>query len=178
VIRSCFGDGSKFGVRIHYSFEPTILGTAGCLKNFEPTIGDEFYLIYGDMLSLLDYTKMEAAFRKKQNPIGMQRTELTDSRADADVAQLDQDMKFVKIHPKPYTEEYSNVHRMRGVFILKKEILPFIPKGTFFEIGKGLLPKVVAAGKNFYGYECGEYSKGIDIIEKYKEVEDYLKSIN
>ncbi|MBI2033703.1 MAG: nucleotidyltransferase family protein [Candidatus Liptonbacteria bacterium] len=178
VIMNYFGDGSRFGVRIHYSFEQTILGTAGGLKNFEPTIGDEFYVIYGDMLSLVDYTKMSEAFRKKKDPIGMQRTELTDSYADADVVELDADMKFIKIHSKPHTEKYSNAHRMRGVFILKKEILSFIPEDTFYEIGKELLPEVVAAGKNFYGYGCREYSKGIDTIEKINEVENYLKSIN
>ena len=178
VIRDYFGDGSKFGVRIHYSFEPNILGTAGGLKNFESVIGDEFYVIYGDILSLVDYTKMSAAFREKKDPIGMQRTERTDSYADADVAELDQDMRFIKTHPKPHTEKYPNVHRMRGVFILKKEILSFILENTFYEIGKQLLPAVLQAGKNFYGYECSEYSKGIDTIEKIKEVENYLKSIN
>ena len=178
VIRDYFGDGSKWGVQITYSFEPIILGTAGGLKNFEPIIGDKFYLIYGDMLSLVDYTKMSVAFLEKKDPIGMQRTERTDSYADADVAELDKNMKFIKIHPKPHTEKYSNAHRMRGVFILKKEILSFIPKDTFYEIGKQFLPAVLQVGKNFYGYECDEYSKGIDIIEKYKEAENYLKSIN
>lgn len=174
VIRNYFGDGSKFGVLIHYSFEPTILGTAGGVKNFENVIDDVFYLIYGDMLSLVDYVKMSAAFHKKKDPIGMQRTERTDSYADADVAELDKDMKFIKIHPKPHKEKYSNAHRMRGVFILKKEILSFIPKDTFYEIGKQLLPEVVARGRNFYGYECDEYSKGIDTIEKLKDVENYV----
>ena len=190
VIRDYFGDGLKkyfdygfkWDIKVHYSIyyshEPKLLGTAGGIKKFENQLDNEFFLLYGDILSLVDYTKMSAAFHEKKDPIGMQRTEPTDSYADADVAELDKDMKFIKIHPKPHTEKYENVHRMRGVFILKKEILPLIPKDAFYEIGKELLPKVVAAGKNFYGYECGEYSKGIDTIEKIKEVENYLKSIN
>ena len=178
VIRNYFGDGSRWSVKIAYSFEPVILGTAGGVKNFENEIDDVFYLIYGDMLSFVDYTKMKAAFNEKKDPIGMQRTELTDFYADADVAELDQNMKFVKIHPKPHTEKYSNAHRMRGVFILKKEILSFVPKNAFYEIGKQLLPVVLRADKNFYGYECGEYSKGIDTIKKLEEANNYLKSIN
>lgn len=186
VIRNYFGDGSKWGVKINYYFEPEILGTAGGVKGFEKIIGDVFYLIYGDMLSLVDYSKMAENFWTKENPVGMQRTKKTDDYADADVAELDKNMKFLKIHSKPHTEKYKNAHgstpltinRMRGVFILKKEILSFIPQNTPYEIGKQLLPDVVNRGKNFYGYECSEYSKGIDTINKYQEVESYLKNLN
>lgn len=176
VIQNHFGDGSKWGVKINYHFESEIMGTAGGVKNFEEKIGDLFYLIYGDMISLVDYTAMTEAFLAKDNPIGLQRTKKTDDYADADVAELDQNMKFLKIHPKPHIEKYPNAHRLRGVFILKKEILSFIPENTPYEIGKQLLPDIVNKDKNFYGYECGEYSKGIDTIEKYREVEEYLKS--
>ncbi len=178
VVKNYFGDGSRFGVKINYHFEPEIMGTAGGLKNFENLVGENFFLIYGDMLSLVDYSKMAAFFFDKLNSIGMQRTKKTSDYADADVAELDSDMKFTKIHPKPHLESYPNAHRMRGIFIFKKEILSLIPAGTFCEIGRQLLPGVVVKGKNFYGYECEEYSKGIDTIDKYQEVENYLKNIN
>lgn len=176
VIQNYFGDGSKWGVKINYNLEAEILGTAGGAKSFEGKIGDLFYLIYGDMVSLIDYTTMAENFWTKEDPIGMQRTKLTDDYVDADVAELDQNMKFVKIHPKPHVEKYRNAHRLRGVFILKKEILSYIPKNQPYELGKQLLPAVIDQGKNFYGYECGEYSRGIDTMEKYREVEEYLKS--
>jgi NDP-sugar pyrophosphorylase family protein len=67
---------------------------------------------------------------------------------------------------------------MRGVFILKKSILSFIPEKTFYEIGKQLLREVVGHGQDFYGYECSEYSKGIDTIDKYQEVEAYLRGLS
>ncbi len=176
VIKNYLGDGSKWGVKINYNFESEIMGTAGGVKGFEKIIGDIFYLIYGDMISLVDYSKMAENFWAKQNPIGMQRTKKTDDYADADVAEVDGNLKFIKIHPKPHTEKYSIAHRMRGVFILKKEILSYIPENQPYELGKQLLPVVVDAGKNFYGYECSEYSKGIDTIDKYKEVEEHLKT--
>jgi NDP-sugar pyrophosphorylase family protein len=127
------------------------------------------------MFSLVDYQKMADAYATKQNPIGMQRMKKTDDYADADIAELDADDKFVKIHSKPHSEQYPNAYRMRGVFILNKRILEYIPKNTAFELGKHLLPKVVEAGENFYSYECDDYSKGIDTIEKWKEVEGYLR---
>lgn len=176
VIKNYFGDGSKFSVKIHYNFEPEIRGTAGGVKNFEEIIGDTFYLIYGDMLSLVDYSKMAEEFLKRTDAIGMQRMKKTDDYADADVAELNPDGSFKEIHPKPHSQKYNNAYRMRGIFVLKKEILSYVPENTPYEIGKQLLPDVVSRNKKFYAYECGEYSKGIDTVDKYREVEEYLKN--
>jgi len=174
VIKNYFGDGSTFGVKINYSFESEILGTAGGLKKFEKLVDDTFYIIYGDMISLVDYSEMAERFFIKDDPIGMQRIEKTENYADADIAELDNELKFVKIHPKPHSQEYLNAYRMRGVFILKKDVLKYIPSDIYYEIGSQLLPEIIKDGKNFYGYECEEYSKGIDTIEKYEEVKKYL----
>ena len=179
VIRNYFGDGAKWGVKINYFQEPEILGTAGGVKNFANTLDEVFFLIYGDMLSLMDYSKMAAEFVRRPDAVGMQRMQRTDNYADADVAELATDGSYLRIHPKPHAEKYSNAYRMKGVFILKKEILDYIPPNTFYELGKQLLPDAVSRGKKFYSYECEDYTKGIDTIDKYREVEEYLKkSVN
>src|SRR3989344_4540680 len=179
VIRNYFGDGAKWGVKINYFQEPEILGTAGGVKNFANTLDEVFFLIYGDMLSLMDYSKMAAEFVRRPDAVGMQRMQRTDNYADADVAELATDGSYLRIHPKPHAEKYSNAYRMKGVFILKKEILDYIPPNTFYELGKQLLPDAVSRGKKFYSYECEDYTKGIDTIYKYREVEEYLKkSVN
>ncbi len=175
VIKNHFGDGSKWGVKINYFFESAILGTAGGVKNFENQLDDVFFLIYGDMISMMDYSRMAEYFSNKPGAIGMQRMQKTDNYADADVAELDADGSYLKIHPKPHTEKYSNAYRMKGIFILKKEILNYIPAGAFYELGKNLLPDLVSKGKKFYSYECNDYSKGIDTEDKWREVEEYLK---
>ncbi len=40
VVRSHFGDGSRFGVSITYSYEPELLGTAGAVKKLESFFQD------------------------------------------------------------------------------------------------------------------------------------------
>jgi len=174
VIKDHFGDGSKFGVRVTYSFEPVILGTAGGIKQFELQLDERFYFIYGDTFSLVDYSAMAAAYAAKKDPIGMQRVKETRDYADADVAELDRDGQFVAIHAKPHTMVYPNAYRLRGASIFERRILSYIPPGVPYEVGKQLLPAVVAAGEKFYGYECNDYSKGIDTEEKWKEVEGEL----
>lgn len=179
VMRNYLGDGSKWGVKITYNHELEPPGTAGSIKQFEKYADDEFFVIYGDMLSFIDYTKMQEAWREKPvGAIGMQRMQKLDDYKDADVAELDATGKFVAIHPKPHTETYPNAYRMRGTFIMRKKILSYIPTDTYWEIGKDLLPDAIKDGQAFYSYECNDYSKGIDTLEKWKDVEDYLKKNN
>lgn len=51
-IRAHFGDGSKWGVRIEYSFENEPLGTGGALRqaceHFKETLEDDFVVLNGD----------------------------------------------------------------------------------------------------------------------------------
>ncbi len=175
VIRNYFGDGSKFGVHIEYSFEKEILGTAGALGWFSGPFDENFFFTYGDTISLLDYRAMEKRFSELENSIGMQRVQRTENYADADVAELDENGKFVAVHPKPHTATYPNAYRMKGVSLFNKRILDYVEKGKYLELGKDLIPLLIERGENFYGYECDGFSKGIDTIDKLKEVEEYIK---
>ena len=60
-----YGDGSKWGVRIAYSFDgPKLLGTGGALIRALPLLGDVFYVLYGDSYLPIDYLAVGAAFLK------------------------------------------------------------------------------------------------------------------
>lgn len=51
-----YGDGSKWGVHIEYSFDgPKLLGTGGALIQALPKLGDAFYVLYGDSYLPVDY---------------------------------------------------------------------------------------------------------------------------
>ena len=62
-VRDFAGDGSQFGLRVEYSFDgPTLLGTAGALKQALPLLGDAFFVIYGDSYLPCDYAAAARAF--------------------------------------------------------------------------------------------------------------------
>lgn len=179
VVMDYFGDGSKFGVSIRYAVEDEPLGTGGGLKKLERLLDDEFFLTNGDVFSLVDYGKMEEAWRaKSSSAIGMQRVGRAEHYEDADIAVVDDQGKIAEIHARPHGgRRYEGAHRMRGVSILKKKILLYAPATDFFQVNTDLLPAAIAAKELFYGYVCDDYSKGIDTIEKWKEVESYLLSL-
>lgn len=179
VIKNHCGDGAKWGVKITYLFEPVILGTAGGIKNFEDWLADAFYVQWGDTFSLINYSKTSEFFFNHPDAIGIVRVGKMGFRPDVDLLELDETGRITKIHLKPHLEPIENAYSLRGSMIFNKRILSYIPpKGTPYEMGKQVLPAILAKGEKFYGYECEEYSKGIDTIEKWKEVERYLKDNN
>ncbi|MGA2015776.1 MAG: nucleotidyltransferase family protein [Opitutaceae bacterium] len=58
-----YGDGSKWGVRIGYSFDgPRLLGTGGALIRALPALGGAFYVLYGDSYLPIDYAAVGRGF--------------------------------------------------------------------------------------------------------------------
>jgi NDP-sugar pyrophosphorylase family protein len=57
-------DGSRFGLAVDFSFDgPSLLGTAGAVKNALPQLGAEFFALYGDSYLPCDYRAVWAAFQ-------------------------------------------------------------------------------------------------------------------
>ncbi len=51
-----FGDGSRWGVRVRYSYDgPRLLGPVGALKKAEPLLEECFFVTYGDAYLRADY---------------------------------------------------------------------------------------------------------------------------
>lgn len=63
MIVESYGDGSKWGVKIDYSFDgPKLLGTGGALIQALPKLGDAFFVLYGDSYLPIDYLAVGDAF--------------------------------------------------------------------------------------------------------------------
>jgi NDP-sugar pyrophosphorylase family protein len=62
-VRDTVGDGSRWSLRIDYSFDgDQPLGTGGALRRALPLLGDSFAVIYGDSYLECDYQEIIRAF--------------------------------------------------------------------------------------------------------------------
>jgi NDP-sugar pyrophosphorylase family protein len=78
-----YGDGSKWDVKIEYSFDgPTLLGTGGALIRALPMLGEAFYVLYGDSYLPIDYTAVGHAFIESRK-LGMMTVFENRGRYDA-----------------------------------------------------------------------------------------------
>ena len=63
MVRDSVGDGHAFGLHVEYSFDgPTLLGTAGALKQALPLLGESFFVLYGDSYLPIDWAAVEAVY--------------------------------------------------------------------------------------------------------------------
>lgn len=63
LIQETVGDGSGFGVDVHYVFDgPTLLGTGGALRRAVPLLGEAFFVLYGDSYLECEYAAIERVF--------------------------------------------------------------------------------------------------------------------
>lgn len=64
-IRSYFGDGRAWGVRIRYSDDGrSLMGTAGALRQAEPLLRHAFFVLDGDAYLSLDYRELMSDFKR------------------------------------------------------------------------------------------------------------------
>ena len=62
-VRDELGDGSRWGVRIRYVFDgPAPMGTGGALRHALGSLGDPFFVLYGDSYLECDYGAVQKAF--------------------------------------------------------------------------------------------------------------------
>ncbi len=68
-IRDFSGDGSRYGLRLHYSFDgEKLLGTGGALKKALPLLSDPFFTLYGDSYLDLPLDEVLSAFKASGKP--------------------------------------------------------------------------------------------------------------
>ena len=65
-VREFVGDGSRYGLKIDYSFDgDTLLGTGGTIKNALDLLDDKFFVMYGDSYLTADFKIISDYFLKR-----------------------------------------------------------------------------------------------------------------
>ena len=67
-VRKALGDGSRFGVKLHYVEEPEILGTSGAMDNARALLdGDTFLVVNGKIITDIDlHAALETHRRRRR----------------------------------------------------------------------------------------------------------------
>jgi NDP-sugar pyrophosphorylase family protein len=140
LIMAYFGDGSKWNVRITYSFENAPLGTAGPIKNVSD-LDENFLVMNGDLLCDLDFKELYVFH--KHNNADVTITQLK-KKVKIDLGVLiTKDNSIIDYIEKP--EYLFNVSM--GIYIFNKKTLRLIPEQTRFDLPQLILDLVHAKEK-------------------------------
>lgn len=180
AITGYLGCGEKFGVKIRYSFEPVLLGTAGAVKNLEPLLKKTFLVAYGDTLRNIDIGGMLKAHKKNRADLTIALYRAGDSKG-CGIAKMRPDNAIYRFIEKPrrmadIEHEYANC----GVYAIEPGVLSLIPAGKRYDFSSELFPLLLKKGYRIYGYPTQSYLLDIGTAESYaraKKVSGMFKDI-
>jgi NDP-sugar pyrophosphorylase family protein len=159
VIRSYFGDGLKWRVRIAYSLEDRPLGTAGGVKNaawffdgpFGSAQGRPFFVWYGDNLSTCRLDRLWE-FHLAKGGVAAIALHHRDDPAQSGIVSLDENDRITRFLEKPRPDQVFSHWVSAGIFILEPQVLEAIPAEGAPDFGRDVFPALLAAGQSLYGY--------------------------
>jgi len=172
TITDHFGDGTRFGVHITYSHEPELLGTAGAARKLAHFLDDTFVVVYGDVLTDLNYTTL-VRFHRLKGALVTLSVYHVENPTEVGLVGIDDQWRVTRFLEKPRPEEVFTDLANSGVLVCEPEILSHIPPDTFYDFGHDLLPRLLAAGEPLYGVPLadGEYLIDIGTPEKYQRAQ-------
>lgn len=160
-ITSHFGNGHKWGVQIHYSFEPEILGTAGAIKKLESELrGAPFLIVYGDNFSEFDFADF-ISWSEKSGGIGTIAVFEKEDVEGSGIVEIGFDDQIVRFIEKPATNKIISHWVNAGIYRLSDHILEDIPRGHS-DFGYDIFPEVIERGKKLFAYRSRKPIWAID----------------
>ena len=156
-----FGDGSKFKVKITYSEEKEPLGTAGPLKLSREHLQEPFLVIYGDILTSLDFQKLKEFHVKNKSDFTLVTKE---AHLPVRYGIVESDGNMIKsIEEKPDIKNQINA----GIYFLSPSVIDEIPDGFFHMTD--LAKKLIKQGKRVMKYQLDDYWLDIGQMQDYEK---------
>jgi NDP-sugar pyrophosphorylase family protein len=173
-----FGDGSRLGVKINYSYGGELLGTAGTLLNPQSGIeedlrGGSFLVVYGDHVTDLDYDKL-VAFHRRSTALMSLSLYRSDIPWEKGVVETDGEGRVLWMKEKPARGEIRTDQVSAGIYVCEPGVLRYIPDG-FSDWGKNVIPKILSSGERLYGWDTGAYLEDVGAPEGLEKVRRDVK---
>lgn len=204
-IRASVGDGSAFGVKVRWSEENPLLGTAGGAKKLERELtadGGPFLIVYGDSVYDFDFQRMiaEHAARRGLTPIsGRGLTPISGSleigclspQLLGTIAVFDTEKNLHtgiaggrvassadgRITSFVERDPDAPGHVNAACYVLEPAVLQHVPAPPqASDWARDVFPKMLAAGLHLRSHLIDGYCLGIDTPESYRRAEEILRS--
>jgi NDP-sugar pyrophosphorylase family protein len=172
LIQAFFDDGSKWGIKINYSFEQEPLGTVGPLTRLTG-LDETFMVMNGDLLTTLNYLDL-IRYHKSKKTVATVAAQERWVDIDFGVIQRDKDDSMTKYIEKPRLSYLVSM----GIYVFEPELLKSIPKGERFDF-PDLMQRLLQEEKKVAIYRSDEfwldigrpddYQRAVDEFEKNRE---------
>lgn len=152
AVQAHFRDGARFGVRMHYSHEPELLGTAGGILKCRTFFEDgPFVVIYGDNLTTCRLDRLAAHHHQCQG-IGTIALFWRDDVSPHSSVAIEADTRITGFIEKPRSEDAPSHWISAGIIVFEPQVLDRIPSTVPCDLGFDVFPLLLAEGERLYGY--------------------------
>jgi NDP-sugar pyrophosphorylase family protein len=155
MIEYHLGDGSQFGVKLHYVTETAPLGTAGPLSLMKDWIGDsDVFVMNGDILTKLNLEEMVKFHKEKKSVLTVATREYESKLPLGVVVPWDDDPTSLKeIIERPTAKELISC----GMYVISNEALAFIPRQHKLDMPR-LIQEIIDCSNGLVAPDLGNYS--------------------
>lgn len=148
-VRAALGDGSKFGVKLHYVEEPEILGTSGALDNAREILqGETIVVVNGKIITDID---LNAALETHRRTEAIATLVLLPNPECHSFTVVEIADGFLKgFGSMPVRAQYvgrASPLMFTGIQILEPRIFDYIPPGVFSHSTSDVYPQAIARGE-------------------------------
>ncbi|MEJ6761123.1 MAG: NDP-sugar synthase [Candidatus Planktophila sp.] len=151
-----FGDGSRWGMNIHYAVEKEPLGTGGAIRNAAELLGrDEPIVVFnGDVLSRHSIADQIAFHDAHGADATLHLIDVEDARAFGCVPTDPHGRvtAFLEKMDNPVTNSIN-----AGCYVFNPAVIDEIPLGEVVSVERETFPHLVASGRPVFGYKEQAY---------------------
>jgi mannose-1-phosphate guanylyltransferase len=171
LIERYVGDGRAHGVRVTYSPEPVLLGTAGTVRSLAPFFGsdDEALVVYGDLLLEEDIGAMLIHHRQCEAAATLLLHRRARSNSIVTMDSATRITQFVERPPEDQTareETWVN----SGVAILSRWLRERLPDRVPSDLPRDVYSPLVS-DERLFGFRLRGYRCAIDSPARYEEAQ-------
>jgi len=172
MIQQYFGDGKDFGVQLHWSHEPEILGTAGGIKKAQEFLeGESFLVINSDVVVDIDLSKV-ISFHKAQGSALTLVVREGDSPEQCDPIEVDENDRIVHMVGASSMNLPDDTTRVlfTGIQVMEPDIFDRIPENKFYGTTTDVFPGMLEDELPMFVCWHSGYWKDIGTIQSYLDV--------
>jgi dTDP-glucose pyrophosphorylase/phosphoheptose isomerase len=176
AVTSHFGDGSGLGMKIAYSHEKQLLGTAGALRRMASFLDDTFIVLCGDLLTDTDLTSL-AEFHRWRGAVATTALHRVEEPGRAGLVDAAPDGRIFRFEEKPpRSRRFTNL-ACAGIYVFEPPVLAEIPEGRPSDLDHDLFPCLINKGLPVYGLEGVGQVLDIGSPERYALAQVMLPSL-
>lgn len=169
-VRRALGDGSRFGVKLHYVEEPVILGTSGALDNTREFFEREtFAVVNGKIITDID---LNAALETHRRMNAIATLVLLPNVRRERFSVVETEAGRIKGFGRMplETDEGLAPLMFTGIHIMEPRILEYVPRGVFSDSVTDVYPKAMANGEIVAAHVASGKWRELSTLKRYLDI--------